>query len=281
MHVIDVNKVKEAIAKSCETCCFNYPEDVYERLHNASNNETTERALIALKMLEDNAKLAKEKHIPICQDTGMVVVFMHVGYGVAFNGDINKAINDGVAEGYIKNYLRKSVVDDPCFDRINTKDNTPCVIHVDYVDSDHVEFDIMAKGFGSENMSAIAMLKPAQGIEGVKDFVVECAKKAGPNACPPMVIGVGIGGSFDYAPVLAKKAMCRNLNVSNSDERYAKVEDELLERINALNIGPLGLKGKTTALKVQIETYPTHIAALPVAVNICCHVSRHIKVVVQ
>ncbi|MDO4500387.1 MAG: fumarate hydratase [Erysipelotrichaceae bacterium] len=279
--VISVNEVKEKLIAEMKNLCVVYPEDVYQRLFEAKNNEINDRALTALKMLEDNARIAKEKNIPICQDTGMSIVFMHVGYGVCFDGDINKAINEAIATSYENYYLRKSVVDDPVFDRKNTKNNTPAIIYVDYNDTDYVEIEVMAKGFGSENMSAIKMCKPAEGVKGVKDFVIDTVKKAGPNACPPMIVGVGIGGTFDYAARLSKKALLRELDTFNPDSRYRDLENELLEEINKLNIGPLGLKGNTTALKVNIETYPTHIAGMPVAVNICCHASRHIRIQVR
>lgn len=278
--IIDVETVKERIIEVCKNLVFEYPKDVKEKLLEAKMVEENDRAILALNMLEHNMEIATNKHIPICQDTGMVIIFMQVGYDVCFNGDINGAINEAIRIGYKENYLRKSVVDDPLFDRINTTDNTPCIIHVEYIKESKLIIDICAKGFGSENMSRVKMLKPAMGVEGVKDFVLETVKLAGPNACPPMIIGVGIGGSFDNVTYLAKKALLRDLNVSNADYRYQQLEDELLASINELNIGPLGLKGKTTALKVQIEHYPTHIAALPVAVNICCHVSRHGRVVI-
>ena len=279
--IIDVEQVKKEIIEVCKTLVFEYPKDVKRRLLEAKMAENNERAVLALNMLEDNMNIALDKHIPICQDTGMVIVYMQLGYDVCFNGDINEAINEAVRIGYQDNYLRKSVVSDPLFDRINTKDNTPCVIHVEYIKESKLIIDICAKGFGSENMSRVMMLKPAMGVNGVKDFVIETVKKAGPNAGPPMVIGVGIGGSFDNVTYLAKKALFRDLDSSNPDSRYKQLEYELLTKINELNIGPLGLKGKTTALKVNIEYYPTHIAALPVAVNICCHVSRHARVVIS
>lgn len=279
MRLINVDKIEEIICRSCSSLLFNYPPDIEQALLFAAKKEEG-RAKKAFELLLENSHIAAQKHIPICQDTGMVIVFVHVGKEVLFEGDIDKAINDGVRAGYHQEYLRQSVVDDPLFKRENTKDNTPAIIYYDYIDGDQVIIEMMAKGFGSENTSRMAMLKPAQGVEGVKAFVIDTVKQAGPNACPPMIIGVGIGGSFELAPLLAKKALLRELNHTNSDPNYQKLEDELLTLINQLNIGPLGLKGKTTALKVQIEYYPTHIAALPVAVNICCHVSRHKKVVI-
>lgn len=279
MRLINVDRIKEIICESCSSLLFNYPADIEKALVSAAKKEEG-RAKKAFELLIENSRIAAEKHIPICQDTGMVIVFVHVGKEVLFEGDIDKAINDGVRAGYRQEYLRQSVVDDPLFKRENTKDNAPAIIYYDYIDGDQVIIEMMAKGFGSENTSKIAMLKPAQGVDGVKAFVLDTVKQAGPNACPPMIIGVGIGGSFELAPLLAKKALLRDLADVNPDPNYQKLEDELLTLINQLNIGPLGLKGKTTALKVQIEHYPTHIAALPVAVNICCHVSRHKKVVI-
>ncbi|MCI5774680.1 MAG: fumarate hydratase [Erysipelotrichaceae bacterium] len=279
MRIIKVETIKEKIAKACDTMLFAYPEDIAKAIEQTAKNEQA-NAKIAMELLLKNSEIAQTKHIPICQDTGMVIVFVHVGRQVMFDGNIDEAINEGVRLGYRDNYLRQSVVSDPLFKRENTKDNTPAIIYYDYIDGDKVIIEMMAKGFGSENTSNLAMLKPAQGIEGVKAFVLDTVKKAGPNACPPMIIGVGIGGTFELAPMLAKKALLRELSVSNPHQDYQQLEDELLQAINELNIGPLGLKGKTTALKVQIEYYPTHIAGLPVAVNICCHVSRHKRMVI-
>ncbi len=279
MRLINVDTIKEIIRESCSSLLFNYPSDIEEAMSLAAEKEEG-RAKKAFELLLENSRIASQKHIPICQDTGMVIVFVHVGKEVLFEGNIDEAINDGVRIGYRQEYLRQSVVDDPLFKRENTKDNAPAIIYYDYIDGDRVIIEMMAKGFGSENTSKIAMLKPAQGVEGVKNFVLDTVKQAGPNACPPMIVGVGIGGSFELAPLLAKKALLRELTDVNPDPNYHQLEDELLALINQLNIGPLGLKGKTTALKVQIEYYPTHIAALPVAVNICCHVSRHTKVVI-
>lgn len=231
-----------------------------------------------MDMLLKNADIAKNEHIPICQDTGMVSVYLTIGQDIHFfNGNLKKAINEGVRIGYENNYLRKSIVDDPLFERKNTTDNTPALIYMDIVEGEDLVVEVSAKGFGSENMSKIKMCKPSDGYEGVKDFIVDTIISAGPNACPPMIVGVGIGGSFDYAPFLAKRALLRPLDESNSDVRYKNLEDEILTIVNKSNIGPLGLKGKTTALKIQIEQAPTHIAGLPVAVSICCHASRHVR----
>ncbi len=281
MREISVNVIKDIIKDSCLSLSCVYPEDVYKSLVKGYEEEVDTNAKIAMNMLIDNAKIAKEESIPICQDTGMVSVFLSVGQEVHLvDGDVNEAINEGVRQGYEKYYLRKSIVNDPLFERKNTKDNTPVIIHTKIIPGDNIILDISTKGFGSENMSSIKMCKPSDGIEGVKQFIIDTIKTAGPNACPPMVVGVGIGGSFDYAPILSKKALLRPLDESNSDDRYKALEDELLIETNNLNIGPLGLKGKTTALKIQIEHAPTHIAGLPVAISICCHASRHLRKVI-
>ncbi len=279
MRDVTSTLIKEEVRKACEEIAFVYPKDVYEKLEKAHASEHNERGKGALGILLENADIAKNDHYPICQDTGMIIVFASIGQNVHIEGNLRDAINEGVREGYKNAYLRKSIVNDPVFDRFNTKDNTPAVIYFDFVEGDHIELEIAAKGFGSENMSRQKMCKPAEGVEGIKNFVIETVKLAGPNACPPMVVGVGIGGTFDYSAVLAKHAICRPLDTHNRDERYAKLEDEILEELNQLNIGPLGLKGDTTALKVNIETYPTHIAGMPCSVNISCHATRHKKVV--
>lgn len=230
-----------------------------------------------LSQLEENMNIAEETKIPICQDTGMTVVFLKAGQDVHFEGDyIEDAINEGIRQGYNDGYLRKSVVKDPV-ERVNTCDNTPGIIHYEIVPGDEVEITVAPKGFGSENMSRLYMLKPADGIEGIKDAILETVKLAGPNACPPIVVGVGIGGTFEKSAILAKKALTRDLNSSSSIPYVKELEDEMLEKINNLGIGPAGLGGRVTALGVNIETYPTHIAGMPVAVNICCHVNRHIR----
>lgn len=260
---------------------YHYPKDIQEMLEVSAIKETSKIGKETLELLLENSRIAKEEHIPICQDTGMVIVFIKIGQEVALvDGDFKEAIYEGVRKGYEEGYLRKSVVSDPLFDRINTKDNTPCIIYPEIVAGDKVEIEVGCKGFGSENMSTITMLKPAQGVAGVKEVVISAIKKAGPNACPPMVVGVGIGGTFDYAAVLAKKATLRDCSIENSDPRYAQLEKELLEEANALNIGPQGLKGDTTVFKINIEHFPTHIAGMPCAVNISCHVTRHAKEVI-
>lgn len=276
MREIDVNEIKAKVAEACGKIAVFYNKDILSALQKGYQNEEDERSIIAMEMLMENAEIASQENIPICQDTGMVIVYMHVGQEVHFvNGLIHDAIQEGVKEGYTKHYLRASVVSDPLFERKNTTDNTPAIIYTDIVDGDAVEIEMMAKGFGSENMSQIKMLKPAEGVEGVKKFVLDTIRQAGPNACPPMIVGVGIGGTFDYSAVLSKKALLRSLDNSNHDEQFKKLEDELLQEANNLHIGPMGLGGKTTVLKVQIETCPTHIAGMPVAVNICCHACRH------
>ncbi len=279
MKEIDVKQIQETITTMIGDIEMNYPKDILKSLHNAYENEKG-MSKDAMKMLLDNAEIASNENIPICQDTGMAIVYLTIGQDVHFTGgSLQEAIQQGVRDGYEIYYLRKSVVNDPVFDRKNTKDNTPAVIYSNIVDGDQVTIEIMAKGFGSENMSATKMLKPAQGIEGVKEFILDTIRQAGPNACPPMIVGVGIGGTFDYSAYLSKKALMRDFETYNGDERYAQLEKELEEEANALKIGPMGLHGKTTALRIFVETYPTHIAGMPVSVNICCHACRHAKVV--
>lgn len=281
MREIDVALISDAVARMVVDINLHYPCDIEKALHKSAQKETSPIGKETLRILEENAKIAALRQIPICQDTGMAIVYLHIGQDVHFiNGSIKEAVNKGVAKGYQEGYLRKSVVSDPLFDRINTKDNTPAIIYMDIVEGDRVTLEVAAKGFGSENMSVLKMLKPAQGLAGVKQTVIDAVKAAGPNACPPMVIGVGIGGTFDYAAYMAKHALLRNIEEPNPDERYAQLEEELLKEINALNIGPQGLKGDTTAFHVNIETCPTHIAGLPVAVNISCHITRHASEVI-
>ena len=251
-------------------------EDISNAILKAREEETSDLAKDVLTQLIDNNKIAAEECIPICQDTGMAVLFVEYGDKVVISdGNFEDAVEEGVRQAYTEGYLRKSVVSDPIFDRKNTKDNTPAVIHTRIVPGDKIKITAGGKGFGSENMSAIKMLTPSAGVEGVKQFVLDAVTYAGPNPCPPIVVGVGIGGTFEKAAQLAKRATLRSIAVSNSDERYASLERELLEEINKMNIGPAGLGGKTTALGVNIESYPTHIAGMPVAVNICCHACRH------
>ena len=243
-------------------------------LNEAAKNEESPLGRQVLGQLEDNLRIASEDMIPICQDTGMAVVFVEIGQDVHVNGDINEAINEGVRQGYVDGFLRKSVVKDPLI-RENTKDNTPAVIHYEIVPGDKLKLTIAPKGFGSENMSRVFMLKPADGEEGVKNAILTAVKDAGPNACPPMVVGVGIGGTFEKCALMAKKALTRPVDTHSDIEWVKNMEVEMLERINKSGIGPGGLGGTTTALAVNINTYPTHIAGLPVAINICCHVNRH------
>lgn len=275
MREIESSVITDTIARLCiEANCF-LPEDIDQAIKDGKNNEITDMAKETLDVISENARVARTRKRPICQDTGMACVFVEIGQDVHVNGDLNQAINDGVAKGYTDGYLRKSVVDDPLFDRQNTNDNTPAIINFDIVPGDRLKLIVAPKGFGSENMCMTKMLKPSDGVEGVKQFVLEAVNHAGPNPCPPMVIGVGIGGNFDRVALLAKKAMLKNVGEHNADERYAKLEKELLEMVNATGYGPAGFGGATTALTLHIEQYPTHIAGLPVAVAICCHVARH------
>ena len=282
MKEINVRKIEDAIASMCSEIAVVYNRPIRRALEKAKEAETGERASAVMEMLIENAEIAEKENIPICQDTGMAIVFLKIGQEVHLcGGSLNEAVNRGVERGYGENYLRASVVADPLYERKNTKTNTPAVIYTEVTEGEEVEIEIMAKGFGSENKSAVKMLTPADGEKGVIDFVVETVKNAGPNAWPPFVIGVGIGGTFDYCAVLSKKALLRNADEHNPDEKFAKLEEVLLNEINALNIGPMGFHGKTTALAVQIEQAPTHIAGMPVAVNVCCHVCRHAKAVIR
>jgi fumarate hydratase subunit alpha len=280
MREIPVSEITEAVKKLCISANYNLNSDVYSAIENSKDNEQSPIGKTILSQLLENADLAKENCKPICQDTGMAVIFMEVGQEVHFTGgNITDAINEGVRQGYIEGYLRKSVVSDPIL-RVNTKDNTPAIIHYNIVEGDKVKIDVAPKGFGSENMSKVYMLKPSDGIEGVKNAIIDCIEKAGPNPCPPMVVGVGIGGNFEKCTELAKKALLRPVG-SHSDKEYVKeMEKELLERANNLGIGPQGLGGNTTVLGINIETFATHIAGLPLAVNISCHVTRHGQVTI-
>ena len=277
MRIINVNTITQNIKDMCIKANHFLAEDMDQAMKHALDTEQSPLGRQILDQLQDNLKIAAEDMIPICQDTGMAVVFIKVGQEVHITGgNLEDAINQGVREGYTEGYLRKSVVKDPLI-RENTKDNTPAIIHYEIIPGDKVEITVAPKGFGSENMSRVCMLKPADGIEGVKNAVIETVKLAGPNACPPVVVGVGIGGTFEKCAMLAKKALTRDINSESSIEYVAELEKELLDEINNLNIGPGGLGGKITALGVNIETYPTHIAGLPVAINMCCHVNRHKK----
>lgn len=275
MREVNVSIITDNIKEMCIEANHFLTDDMKNVFEKAVKNEESALGKQVLGQLEENLKIAGEDMIPICQDTGMAVVFINVGQDVHLTGgDITDAINEGVRRGYVEGYLRKSVVKDPIY-RENTKDNTPAVIHFNIVPGDKVDITVAPKGFGSENMSRVFMLKPADGIEGVKEAILIAVKDAGPNACPPMVVGVGIGGTFEKCAYLAKKALTRNLNEESPVEYVRDLEKEMLEKINKLGIGPGGLGGTQTALAINIETYPTHIAGLPVAVNICCHVNRH------
>ena len=275
MREANVSIITDNIKEMCIEANHFLTDDMKNVFENAVKNEESALGKQVLGQLEENLKIAGEDMIPICQDTGMAVVFINVGQDVHLTGgDITDAINEGVRRGYVEGYLRKSVVKDPIY-RENTKDNTPAVIHFNIVPGDKVDITVAPKGFGSENMSRVFMLKPADGIEGVKEAILTAVKDAGPNACPPMVVGVGIGGTFEKCAYLAKKALTRDLNEESPVEYVRNLEKEMLEKINKLGIGPGGLGGTQTALAINIETYPTHIAGLPVAVNICCHVNRH------
>lgn len=275
MRELDVKVITENIKEMCIKATHFLTEDMKNVLDDSVTKEESPLGKQILQQLQENLKIAGDEMIPICQDTGMAVVFIKVGQDVHFTGgNIEDAINEGVRQGYTEGYLRKSVVKDPII-RENTKDNTPAIIHYSIVEGNDVEITVAPKGFGSENMSRIFMLKPADGIDGVKNAILTAVKEAGPNACPPMVVGVGIGGTFEKCALLAKEALTRNINEQSKIPYVKELEEEMLEKINCLGIGPGGLGGRVTAFAVNIETYPTHIAGLPVAVNICCHVNRH------
>ena len=275
MRTIHVDEIIENVREMCIAANHFLTEDMSEALNKAVNNEKSPLGKQILDQLKENLKIASEDMIPICQDTGMAVVFVELGQEVQIEGGLLKdAINEGVRRGYTEGFLRKSVVKDPLI-RENTKDNTPAVIHYDIVAGDKIKITVAPKGFGSENMSRVFMLKPADGIEGVKEAILTAVKDAGPNACPPMVVGVGIGGTFEKCALMAKQALTRPAGHHSSISYVKEMEEEMLTKINKLGIGPGGLGGSTTALAVNINTYPTHIAGLPVAVNICCHVNRH------
>ncbi|MBQ3091328.1 MAG: fumarate hydratase [Clostridia bacterium] len=274
MREINALDVTAAVKRLCMEANSYLPGDVKARICAACENEPWDLARNILGIIKENFEIAEEKYVPACQDTGVACVFLEIGQDVHINGDLNAAIHEGVRQGYDEGCLRKSVVRDP-LDRVNTRDNTPAMIYYDIVPGDKLKITVAPKGFGSENMSQIKMLKPSDGIQGVKDFILKVVEEAGPNPCPPIVVGVGIGGTFDKAAYLAKKALMRSTDVRNADPLYADLENEMLEKINALGIGPQGVGGKTTALAVNIEQMATHIAGLPVAVNINCHVTRH------
>ena len=274
MREIDSSLISEVVARLCIDANYHLPPDMKKQIISSSNEESWETASIILDQIIENFNIADENLQPICQDTGLACVFLSIGQDVHIKGNLEEAVNEGVRKGYSQGYLRKSVVSDP-LNRVNTGDNTPAMIYYDICPGDKIKITVAPKGFGSENMSQIKMLKPSDGIDGVKDFVIKVVEDAGPNPCPPIVVGVGIGGTFDKAAYLAKKALMRPVDQRNSEAFYAELEEELLEKINALGIGPQGFGGKTTALAVNIEKFPTHIAGLPVAVNINCHVTRH------
>lgn len=273
---IKADTVTKTVKQLFMDCNYFIDDSITKALKDFREKEKSPVGKNVLSQLLENNEIAAKEQIPICQDTGMAVLFVEYGDKVVIeDGSFKEAVEQGVREAYDEGYLRKSVVTDPVFDRINTKDNTPAVIHTEIVPGDKIKFLVGGKGFGSENMSAIKMLTPSYGAKGVKDFILETVKKAGPNPCPPIVVGVGIGGTFEKAAQLAKKATFRPIDTKNPDPRYAQMEEELLEKINRMGFGPAGLGGNTTALGVNIETYPTHIAGMPVAVNICCHAARH------
>lgn len=275
MREIHVSKITEAVSRLCIESNYYLPEDILTRLGEAKNAETFQMANDILDILLKNAGIAKNENMPMCQDTGMTVVFIEMGQDVHIvGGSLEAAVNEGVRKGYQQGYLRKSVVGDP-LERINTKDNTPAIIYYEIIEGDSFKITVAPKGFGSENMSQIKMLMPYEGAEGIKDFVLKVVREAGPNPCPPIVVGVGIGGTFEKAAFLAKKALLRSTDDTNKNKFYAKMEKDLLDEINRLGIGPQGFGGTTTALALNIEAFATHIAGLPVAVNISCHATRH------
>lgn len=273
---IKAETVTQTVKRLFLDCNYFIGKDIMTALEKARENEKSKVGKSVLTQIIENDKLAAKEEVPLCQDTGMAILFVEYGDKVVIeDGSFEDAVNEGVRQAYKDGYLRKSVVNDPVFDRLNTKDNTPAIIHTRIVKGDKIKITAGGKGFGSENMSAIKMLTPSYGIEGVKKFILDTVRTAGPNPCPPIVVGVGIGGTFERCAQLAKKATFRAIDTHNEDERYAKLEDELLESINKMGFGPAGLGGTTTAIGVNIETSPTHIAGMPVAVNICCHAARH------
>lgn len=280
MRQIDSKEITKEVKRLCIEANYYLPKDVFNTIEDAYLKEEFLIAKDTLKIIMDNSKIAEEEQVPICQDTGMACIFLEIGQDVHITGDlIEDAVNEGVRQGYEEGYLRKSVVSDP-IERVNTKDNTPAVIYYEIVKGENVKITVAPKGFGSENMSKIKMLKPSDGLEGVKDFILNTVKEAGPNPCPPIIVGIGIGGTFDKAAVLSKKALLRPINLRNKNLFYRELEEEMLKKINDIGIGPQGFGGGTTALAVNIETFPTHIAGLPIAINISCHVTRHVTTVI-
>ncbi len=276
MREIEASLITDTVRRLCIEANCHLTNDVKERICACHENETWPQAKEILGHIIENYKIADKQDQPVCQDTGVTCVFLNIGQDVHIcGGDLTKAVNEGVRRGYEEGYLRKSVIKDPLFDRVNTGDNTPAMIYTEIVPGDKIEVTVAPKGFGSENVSKLTMLRPSDGLEGVKNFVCKVVEEAGPNPCPPIIVGVGVGGTFDKAALLAKKALLRPLDEKNADPLYASLEDELLEKINSLGIGPQGFGGKTTALSVNIEKFATHFAGLPVAVNLNCHVARH------
>ena len=276
MRIVNTKEISKAVEKLLVEANYFLPDSLANRIKAFHDKETNTLAKSVLSKLTENLDAAKELNVPICQDTGMAVIFLEIGQQVFLEGDLlEDAVNEGTANAYIGGYMRKSIVKDPLFDRKNTNDNTPAVIHTKIVPGDKIKITVAPKGFGSENMSRIKMFNPSAEKKDIVDFVTETVKIAGGNPCPPVVVGVGIGGTFEYAAFLAKIALTRDVDVRNPDDKYAQLENEMLEAVNRLNVGPQGFGGKTTALAVNIETFPTHIAGLPCAVNIGCHVTRH------
>jgi len=276
MRKINTTQIKDKVKELFLKANYHIDQDLMQRLEEALEEETSPTGKSVLQMIVKNNKIASSEEIAICQDTGLAVLFIELGQEVQItDGDFTEAINQGVREAYQEGYLRKSVVDDPIFERKNTKTNTPAIIYTDIVPGDKIKFMVVPKGFGSENMSTLGMLTAAHGPKGVVDFIVETVKKAGPNPCPPTILGVGVGGTADKAMVIAKKAIARKIGRHNQNEKYASMEKDALEKINNLGIGPAGLGGKITSLAVNIDYLPTHIAGMPVAVNVCCHAARH------
>jgi fumarate hydratase subunit alpha len=280
IRFISAEQITEAVAGLCIDANLRLGADIYNALNAARESETAPLARTTLGTLVQNADAAAHEGLPLCQDTGMTVVFVDIGAGVHINGDVGAAVNEGVRRGYREGYFRNSVVRDP-FDRVNTGDNTPAIIYYDFIEGDSVRLTVMPKGFGSENMSAVRMLNPSDGLAGAEDFIIETVKRAGANPCPPVIVGVGVGGTVEYAALLAKRALLREVGSVNPLPFYAEAEARLLARVNALGIGPAGYGGRTTALAVHILPYPTHIAGLPVAVNIGCHATRHRTAILQ
>ena len=280
MREIHVEEIVSKVKFFCIDANYNLSSDIKSAFNSFKEKEKSELGVNILNILLENSNIASNDKMPMCQDTGMAIVFVEIGQEVYIKGGLlEDAINEGVRQGYEEGYLRKSVVKDP-IDRVNTKDNTPCIIHYNIVSGDKLKITVAPKGFGSENMSQIKMLKPSEGIEGVKDFILKVVKEAGPNACPPLVVGVGIGGDFEKCAILAKKALLRPIDKHNENEFYKDLEIEMLDKINNLGIGPQGFGGYTTAIGINIENFPTHIAGLPVAVNISCHATRHSSTVI-